>query len=111
MSAIPKVPQHQFFVPGGKLGCRISLYNSLKTALLNLNTHLAEMLLVPLILIGISGVLQVEDLFVDHRMDVIGLNGAVHLFKLQPRSYQETSDRANAVEAIEEARLIALCAA
>jgi hypothetical protein len=53
-----------------------------------------EMLLVPCILVGRFSILKVKDLVIHDWFDFIRIDGPVHLFKLQTRPYQDTSDYA-----------------
>ena len=59
--------------------------------LLNLNAELAEVLLIPHVLVSVPGLVEGEDLLVDDGLDVVGFDGAVHLFELQPAADQDAS--------------------
>lgn len=64
------------------------------------------MLLVPHVLVSLLGLVQSKDLLVNNRLDVVRLNGTVHLLELLPASYQHAADGADVVEALEESRLL-----
>lgn len=66
------------------------------------------MLLIPHVLIRILRLVNREHLLVDHRLDVIRLNGAVHILELQARPDKDATNGADIGEAVEIARLIAL---
>lgn len=65
--------------------------------LLNLNAELAEVLLIPHVLVSVPGLVEGEDLLVDDGLDVVGFDGAVHLFELQPAADQDATDGADVV--------------
>lgn len=60
------------------------------------------MLLVPLVLVGLLDLVQREHLVVDHRLDVIGLDGPVHLLELLPATHINTSDGADVGQGLED---------
>lgn len=66
-------------------------------SLLNLNAQFSEVFLIPHILIGVLGLVEGEDFFVDDRLDVVGLDGAVHLFELKPAADEDAADGADVV--------------
>lgn len=84
---------------------RFRHYTSLQS-LVDLNAQLAEVLLVPHVLIGLLGLVQSENLLVDDRLDVVRLDGTVHLLELLPASHQDTAHSADVVEALEESWLL-----
>lgn len=71
-----------------------SVYNRLFS---DLHGKLSKMLLIPHVLVGILQLLQSEDLLVDDRVDVVRLDGTVHILKLRPGSYKQTSNSADIV--------------
>lgn len=97
--------------------------------LLDLDAKLAEVLLVPHVLVGVLDLVEGEDLLVDDGLDVVGLDGAVHLLELQPVADEDAADGArlwcqsnvtvccrllqregrnlpNVVQAVQESRLV-----
>lgn len=65
--------------------------------LLNLNAELAEVLLIPHVLVSVPGLVEGEDLLVDDGLDVVGFDGAVHFFELKPAADQDAADGADVV--------------
>ena len=61
---------------------------------IHLDSELAEVFLIPHILVCVLGLLQRKHLFIHHRLDPIRINRPVHLFKLESAPHQKTSDRA-----------------
>ena len=55
------------------------------------------MFLIPHVLIGVLGLVEGEDFFVDDGLDVVGLDGAVHLFELQPAADEDAADGTDVV--------------
>lgn len=55
------------------------------------------MLRVPHVLVGLLGLVESEDLLVDNGLDVVGLDGTVHLFELQSVANEDTADGADVV--------------
>lgn len=76
--------------------------------LLDLDAKLAEMLLVPHVLIGVSGFIEREDLVIDNRMDVVHFDGAVHVLELQSTADKNTANSADVYQTVQEAWLL-LC--
>ena len=74
----------------------------------DLDGKLAEVLLVPHVLVSFLELLQREDLLIDHRVNVIRLDSARHILHLQPAADQDTADCADVVQGLEEGRLV-LC--
>ena len=64
------------------------------------------MLLVPHVLVGLLGLLEGEDLLVDNGVNVVGLNGAVHVLKLVAAADQEAADGGDAAQDLQEAGLL-----
>ena len=73
---------------------------------INFDSELAEMFLIPHILVRFLGLSQRKSLFVHHRLDPGGLNRPVHSLKLEPTSNQNTSNRTNVGQAFQETRLV-----
>jgi hypothetical protein len=74
--------------------------------LLNLDTNLAKVLLIPLELISLLELLKSKDLLIDDRLDVVSLNSSIHLFKLLSAANVDTANSADVDESIEEGRLL-----
>lgn len=72
----------------------------------NLNSHFAKVLLVKHVLVGVLEFRQGEDLVIDNGVDVVCLNGGVHVLKLLARADQQATDGAKVVEAVEERGLV-----
>lgn len=51
--------------------------------LINLDSELAKVFLIPHILVSILGLLQREHLFIHHRLDPVGINRPIHILKLE----------------------------
>lgn len=79
--------------------------------LLDLDADLAEVLLVPLELVSFLELVESEDLLVDDRLDVVGLNGSVHLLKLLSAADINTADGTDVDESIEKSGLLVVGAA
>lgn len=62
--------------------------------LLNLYHHLSEILLLPLVLVGIGGLFETERLLVHDGMDVVGFDGTVHGLQLRPGPDEDSTDDA-----------------
>jgi len=77
-----------------------------RSSLVDLDAQLAEVLLVPHILVGLLSLIESEDLLINNGLNVVRLNGTVHLLKLLPASHQHTAYGADVVEALEESRLL-----
>jgi len=75
------------------------MHNGSGTAniLLDFDAKLAKVLLVPHVLVSVLGLVEGEDLLVDHGLDVVGLDGAVHFFELQPAADEDAADGADVV--------------
>lgn len=69
------------------------------------------MLLVPLELVGLLELVESEDLLVNDRLDVVGLNGSVHLLELLSAADVDTTDGADVDEGIEKSGLLIVGAA
>ncbi|KAG9679860.1 NAD(P)-binding protein, partial [Aureobasidium melanogenum] len=79
--------------------------------LLDLDADLAEVLLVPLELVSFLELVESEDLLVDDRLDVVGLNGSVHLLKLLSAADIDTANGTDVDESIEKSGLLVVGAA
>ena len=55
------------------------------------------MLLVPHVLISVLCLVEGEDLFIDDRLNVVCLDGAVHFFELQSAADEDAADGADVV--------------
>jgi len=74
--------------------------------LANLNNELAKMLLVPHVLVCVLQLREFEDFLIDNGVNVVGLNGAIHIFELEAGADKQTAYSAEVIEAVEERRLI-----
>lgn len=72
----------------------------------DLDAQLAKVLLVPHVLIRIFELLQTKNLLIDNGVDVVLLDGAVHVFELQPRADKEASYSAHVVQGLDERGLL-----
>lgn len=79
--------------------------------LLNLDADLAEVLLVPLELVSLLELLEREDLLVNNRLDVVGLDSSVHLLELLSAANVDTTNGADVDESIKESGLLVVGAA
>lgn len=68
-----------------------------KPSLLNFDGELAEVLRVPHVLVSLLGLVESEDLLVDDGLDVVGLDGTVHLLKLESVADENSADGADVV--------------
>ena len=64
------------------------------------------MFLRPHVLIRLLCRLEGENLLIDHRLDVIRLDGPVHLLKLDPRADEYTSDGADVHQGVQHRGLV-----
>lgn len=60
------------------------------------------MLLVPHVLISVSGFIKGENLLVNYRMNIIGRDGTVHVLELQSTANEYSANSADIHQAIEE---------
>jgi hypothetical protein len=74
--------------------------------LVDLDAQLAKVLLVPHILVSLLSLIESENLLVNDRLDVVGLDGTVHLLELLPAADQHAAHGADVVEALEESWLL-----
>jgi hypothetical protein len=74
--------------------------------LLNLDADLAKVLLVPLKLVSLLQLVKSEDLLVDDRLDVVGLDSGVHLLELLSAANVDTTDGTDVDESIEKSGLL-----
>jgi hypothetical protein len=74
--------------------------------LLNLDTNLAKVLLVPLELVSLLELLKSKDLLIDNRLDVVGLNSSIHLLKLLSAANINTANSADVNKSVEQSRLL-----
>jgi hypothetical protein len=77
-----------------------------QTPLLNLDTNLAKVLLVPLELVSLLELLESKDLLINDRLDVVSLDSSVHLLKLLSAANVDTTNGANVDKSIEQSRLL-----
>jgi hypothetical protein len=76
---------------------QLKIIAAAKTFLLDLNAQLAEVLLVPHVLVSVLCLVEREDLFIDDRLNVVCLDSAVHLFELQSAADEDAADGADVV--------------
>lgn len=87
--------------------CAVTTLFILRTLrLLDLDAKLAEVLLVPHVLVRLLGLVKSEDLLVHNRLDIVSLNSAVHLLKLKPVANKHATNGADVVQAVQESRLL-----
>ena len=79
--------------------------------LLDLDTHLPEMPLPPLILVRLLSLLKRKDLRIDHGLQPIRLDGPVHLLKLQPGPHDQPAHRTHGCQRIDHGRRVLALAA
>lgn len=75
--------------------------------LLDGDTDLAKVALVPLVLVRLLGLLERERL-VNDRLDVVGLDSKTHILELRTRADEDTPDGANVHERINQNRRLVL---
>lgn len=69
------------------------------------------MLLIPHILIRLLELCKLENLLIHNRLDLVDLNGTVHVLKLLSAANQEAAYSADVHEGIQESWLVGWCAA
>jgi hypothetical protein len=74
--------------------------------LLNLDADLAKVLLVPLELVSLLELVKSEDLLVNDRLDVVGLNGGVHLLELLSAANVDTTNGADVDKSVKKSGLL-----
>src|SRR5947209_8291490 len=67
-----------------------------------------EMLLLPCVLVGSFGIFKLKDLVIHNWFDLIRIDGPVHLFKLQTRSYHDASDYTSMYQRLQHTWLFSL---
>jgi hypothetical protein len=77
-----------------------------QTPLLNLDTNLAKVLLVPLELVSLLELLKSKDLLINDRLDVVSLDSSIHLLKLLSAANVDTANSADVDKSIEQSRLL-----
>lgn len=87
------------------------LFKTQSRHLLNLDADLAKVLLVPLELVSLLELVKSEGLLVNDRLDVVGLDGLVHLLELLSAADVDTADSANVDESVEKSGLLVVGAA
>lgn len=76
----------------------------------DLDDHFPEMLPIPHVLVSVLGLVEPEDPRVYHRLDLIRVDGAIHLLELHSRAHQDPAHDADMVQALQEAGLVPWCA-
>ena len=83
-------------------------YNYIRVSRFHLNHRLAEMLLVPDVLVSSLRILKSKDLLVHHRFDLVRIDRFIHILKLHTGSHQNASDYTSMHQCLQHTWLLPL---
>lgn len=83
------------------LWCGLSIMQSFDS-----DPHFSKVFSVPLVLVGLLDLVQRKDLRVDDRLDIVCLNGPVHLLELCPTAHVHPADHADVRQGVQDRGLL-----